>query len=82
MESDVEERTYWDEYQSVYQGMIQNTSTENSPWYVIPSDIKHTSRLIVSNTILETMEKLDLKYPEVSPSKIENFQKCKEILLG
>ena len=46
--SDIRERQYWNKYQAVYEKAINATSTKKNPWYVIPSDDKWYSRLIVS----------------------------------
>ena len=36
--ADLYERKYWDTYQQYYQETISETSTKQSPWFVIPSD--------------------------------------------
>ena len=46
--------------------MLNHTSTKQAPWFVIPSDNKWFARLAISETICTIMEKLDLKFPEVS----------------
>lgn len=81
-DADVKERTYWDEYQKCYEEAIANTSTKNAPWYVIPSNHKWYSRLVVSEVILNTMKKLNLKYPEVGEEQMKMLEKCKEILIN
>ena len=61
--SDLIEREYWDEYQRAYEDMLNLCSTEYAPWYVVPSDKKWFRNFLVSNIILEALQKLDLKYP-------------------
>ncbi len=61
---DLQERKYWDEYQQAFEDMLNKCSTEYAPWYVIPSDKKWFRNLLVSQIILETLQKLDLKFPE------------------
>ncbi|CAN7730012.1 hypothetical protein LJR267_009289 [Paraburkholderia hospita] len=39
-------------------------STSNAPWYIVPADDKENARLIVSQIIVDTLGKLDLRYPE------------------
>uniref|UniRef100_A0A7C3LS79 Polyphosphate kinase 2 family protein n=1 Tax=Leptospirillum ferriphilum TaxID=178606 RepID=A0A7C3LS79_9BACT len=61
--SDLIEREYWDEYQRAYEDMLSLCSTEYAPWHIIPSDKKWFRNFLVSSIILETLQKLDLKYP-------------------
>ncbi|NBS98212.1 MAG: hypothetical protein EBT08_19010, partial [Betaproteobacteria bacterium] len=39
------------------------TSTEASPWYVVPADDKENARLIISQTILDLFKGLHLALP-------------------
>lgn len=65
-ESDVEERRYWNDYMQVFEEAIQATSTPWAPWHVIPADSKWKMRGIVSSIITEKIQRLNLKFPEVS----------------
>lgn len=64
--ADYEERVHWDEYQQAFEDMLNNTSTEHAPWFVIPADNKWFARLAISEAIHMVMDKLDLKFPEIS----------------
>ena len=77
---DIGERKCWDENQKAYETMIRNTSTENAPWYVIPADKKWYMRLAVSEIILQRMESLGLKYPELSDKQKEELIRGKQLL--
>jgi len=79
---DIEERKYWEDYQKCYEDAINNTSTESAPWYVVPADKKWYARLVVSEVIIQTLEKLNLSYPEVSEKQIEDLKIFKERLLN
>lgn len=81
-EADIIERSYWNDYQKAYEEAISATSKNYAPWYVIPADNKWFARLLVSEIIVETLKKLDLKYPELSHDKLQNLEKFKEILLN
>lgn len=63
---DIEERQFWDKYMFAYEQMLIHTSTHHAPWYVIPSDHKWFSRLLVSRILVTKLEELNLTYPEVS----------------
>jgi PPK2 family polyphosphate:nucleotide phosphotransferase len=68
---DIEERKYWDPYTEAYEEAISRTSTEDSPWYVIPSDKKWYRNLLISTVLVETLEGLGLHYPEPSADLVE-----------
>ena len=61
--ADLQAREQWDQYQEAYTEMLEKTSTEHAPWYVIPSDKKYFTRVAVGNIILEKLQSLNLKYP-------------------
>lgn len=75
--SDLKERNYWDEYQSAFEEMLSNTSTEHAPWYVIPADNKWFMRALVADIITNRIEKLDLKFPTVSKEQKEKLLQIK-----
>lgn len=60
---DLEERAHWEEYQDAFETMIRETSTEASPWYVIPANDKKYRNEIISTLIVETLEGLDMQWP-------------------
>ena len=79
---DASERTYWDDYMHAYEDMIQNTSTEESPWYVVPADNKSYARIVIASAIIHTLDQMDLEYPKVSPEKIKDLEAIKLALLS
>ncbi|MBF6357473.1 polyphosphate kinase 2 family protein [Nocardia higoensis] len=62
--SDIDERAFWPEYREAYQDMLDRTSTEHAPWFVIPSDRKWYSRLAVNELLIHTLSGLDLDWPD------------------
>lgn len=80
--SDIKERAYWDEYMDAYEKMIQQTATKHSPWYVIPADNKWYTRVIVAASIIDTMAGMDLHYPKVDETKLQEIAAAKELLLA
>jgi PPK2 family polyphosphate:nucleotide phosphotransferase len=74
---DLKERQLWEKYQFCYEELLNKTSTENAPWFVIPADDKPTARLIVAQTILNNLKKYNFIEPEL-PEKykveIENYK--------
>jgi PPK2 family polyphosphate:nucleotide phosphotransferase len=78
--SDVKERGFWDDYMTAYTDALQNTSTLESPWYIIPADNKWFSRLAVSEVIVKKMESLDMKYPSVTEEHLQSLLDAKKLL--
>jgi PPK2 family polyphosphate:nucleotide phosphotransferase len=80
--NDASERDYWDDYMKAYEEMIQETSTKYAPWYVVPADNKWFTRVIVASAVIETLDSLDLAYPEVDESKLKELAAAKKKLLS
>jgi len=78
--SDMAEREHWDEYQDAYEGMIRNTATKHSPWYVVPADKKWFTRVVVAAAVIDTLVSLDLAYPEVDRARLTEIAKAKKDL--
>lgn len=72
-ESDLKERKKWSEYQKCYEDVLNKTSTEKAPWFIVPSDNKPTSRLIVAKTILKEMKKCNFKEPMLDQKHIDEL---------
>ena len=77
---DAKERQLWDKYMKAYTQAIELTSTEKSPWYIIPADKKWFTRLAVSEIIIKKLESMDLKYPEVTDKMKADLREAKELL--
>jgi len=80
--ADVQERGYWKDYQEAYEEMIQRTATKHAPWYVIPADNKWFTRLAVASAIIETLDKLNLAFPDVEKAKKKELQAVRASLLS
>ncbi|MEO6587793.1 MAG: polyphosphate kinase 2 family protein [Pyrinomonadaceae bacterium] len=78
--SDAKERKFWDEYMNAYSDAIENTSTKDAPWYVVPADNKWFTRLAISEIIIKKMKSLNLKYPQVSEEHLKSLQEAKALL--
>ena len=62
--SDLAERKLWKDYMRAYEMCLGATSTEHAPWYCVPADDKKNARLIISRAVLDTLEGLQMIYPE------------------
>src|SRR5215475_6827189 len=63
-ESDYKERDYWGDYTQAFEDVLNKTSTERAPWFVVPSNHKWFRDLVVSQIISGTMEKMDIQMPK------------------
>ena len=64
--ADLPERGHWDEYMRTFEEAITATSTPWAPWYVIPADHKPVMQAMVAAILIDTIQSLDLHWPEVS----------------
>jgi PPK2 family polyphosphate:nucleotide phosphotransferase len=80
--SDAKERRSWSDYMQAYEQMIQNTSTSEAPWYVVPADHKWFTRLVVAAVVVETLETLNLKFPVLDKAKTEELVAARKELSG
>jgi len=69
--ADVAERAHWDEYTAAFEAAITATSTPWAPWYVIPADYKWVTQALVAAILVDTIQALDLKWPDVSEKEHE-----------
>ena len=80
--ADVRERAHWKQYMRAYEDMISRTSTEDSPWYVVPADNKWFTRLVVAAAVIDALASLGLHYPKVGRTKLAELAKVKQVLLA
>ncbi len=64
--ADVSERALWDEYMAAFEAALTATSTPWAPWYVIPADHKWLTQALVASILVDTIQALDLSWPEVT----------------
>jgi polyphosphate kinase 2 (PPK2 family) len=64
--ADAQERRFWSKHMKAYKDALQKTSTDYSPWYVVPANKKWFRDLLVSSVIVERLEKLGMEYPSAS----------------
>ena len=79
--ADLKERESWDDYQKCYEEAISATSTDYAPWYITPADKKWFTRLVVSSVIIDTLQDLNLRYPELDENQKKNLNAYREQLM-
>jgi PPK2 family polyphosphate:nucleotide phosphotransferase len=75
--ADVGERAHFAAYMSAYEDMIRHTSTEWAPWHVVPADRKWFSRLVVSAIVIDAIQSIDPRFPDVDPKLRAEFKRLK-----
>ncbi|HEY1123273.1 MAG TPA: polyphosphate kinase 2 family protein [Haloferula sp.] len=80
--ADFKERALWDDYQQAFEDMLNNTSSEHAPWFVIPSDNKWFARLAISEAICTVLERLKLKFPDIGDERRAELLKIREELVN
>ncbi|HBP86368.1 MAG: polyphosphate kinase 2 family protein [Nitrospira sp.] len=78
--ADIKERKYWKEYMQAYEACLSATSTKIAPWYVVPADDKKNARLIISSVILETLNSLNMSYPQPTKTRWKELQSIRKRL--
>src|SRR2546429_1560491 len=80
--ADLKERGFWKDYQAAYDEMIRNTATRHAPWYVVPADNKWYTRLVVASAIIDTLDGLNLCFPDADAEVKKELQKVRAGLLA
>ena len=75
--NDLSERSKWADYVQAYEDVLNNTSTEWAPWYIIPADKKWVSHSLISGIIVSQIDKLKLSYPVLSKEQREALKEAK-----
>ncbi len=78
--ADLPERILFDKYMECYETAINETAKDYAPWYVIPADNKWFARVAAIQIIIDALEKMNLKYPELSEEEKQNLEESKRVL--
>ena len=77
---DLKERGFWDDYMKYYEEILNKSSKENAPWYIIPADDKDMARYLVAKIIWEELQQYPINEPVLSDKDKANFAMYKEQL--
>jgi PPK2 family polyphosphate:nucleotide phosphotransferase len=78
--ADISERALWAKYQAAYQDMIHHTATKEAPWHIVPADHKWFARVVIGSTIINALDRLELKFPEVDKADLSEFKRVRAAL--
>jgi PPK2 family polyphosphate:nucleotide phosphotransferase len=77
---DVAERKLWDKYMDAYADMIEHTSTDEAPWFVVPADNKWFTRLVVAAALVDALDGLKLEFPKVEGKALKELEQARKAL--
>lgn len=63
--ADLQTRKHWGKYQTAYSEALSATSTEESPWFVIPANHKWYRDYSILKLLTERLTVMDPQYPKV-----------------
>lgn len=61
---DLPVREQWDAYQEAYAAALTECNTAYAPWHIVPANRNWYRNLVVLQTIVGTLEDMDLAYPD------------------
>jgi len=80
--ADAKERGFWKDYMEAYEDVIRHTSTPWAPWHVVPADNKWFTRLAVAAAVVDAMQSIDLRFPEVDDTQRGELAKARAALMA
>jgi polyphosphate kinase 2 (PPK2 family) len=71
--ADLDVHSHYEEYMAAYEEVIEETSTDWAPWYVVPADRNWVKAHAVATLLVHTLKKLDpqLPAPEAGIEKLK-----------
>jgi PPK2 family polyphosphate:nucleotide phosphotransferase len=76
--ADLKERNYWGDYMEAFEDVLGKCSTRQAPWYIVPSNKKWYRNLVVARVLVDTLESLNMKWPEPTPEIKELAKKAQQ----
>jgi len=62
--ADLDVRARFDEYIAAYEDVIEQTSTERAPWFVVPADHNWVKATAVAELLVDALDGIDPQLPE------------------
>lgn len=77
---DLAERKLWEDYQKAYEEAINETAADHAPWFIIPADQKWFARVAAIQIIIDALEEMNLKFPELPAAEKAMLDEAKKML--
>ncbi len=65
---DLAERPLWPRYVRAYEALLPATSTDDAPWFVVPSDVPLSRDVVVAEIVVRLLERLGMTWPPLDPA--------------
>jgi PPK2 family polyphosphate:nucleotide phosphotransferase len=78
--ADLADRAYWDQYMAAYDAAITATSTPWAPWHILPADRKPLLRALAATVIVDAINSLKLRWPELSEQQRAENDRARQAL--
>ena len=65
-----------------YEIMVNKTSTDDAPWFIVPADNKWFTRVAIAGLIADEFGRLNFSYPTVTKEQKAKLQQAREMLLN
>ena len=62
---DLVARAEWKEYESAYEEALSRTSTDQSPWYIVPADRKWVRDVAVTRVLVDLLREMNPQPPKI-----------------
>ncbi len=79
---DIKERGRFDEYNKLYEQVINATASRHSPWYVLPADQKWYTRYLVSEIVVDALKQCGPHYPVLSDADRARLAESRTLLMN
>ncbi|MGF7180477.1 ADP-polyphosphate phosphotransferase [Tunturiibacter psychrotolerans] len=79
--ADIHERKYWKQYAAAFEECLNATTTQASPWFVVPADDKENARLIVSRIVMDALKELKMSYPKTTEKRKAELKAIRKLLV-
>ena len=70
---DLDTRKRWGEYEAAYEALLEQCSTKEAPWYVVPADRKWYRNWAISAIVRRELELMDPK-PPAMPEELKGLK--------
>jgi PPK2 family polyphosphate:nucleotide phosphotransferase len=78
--SDLSDREKWDSFYNVYEKVLQETSTERNPWYVLPADNPWLTRYFAGRIVCDTLSEMNPDFPTFDGKEAQDIKEAIEKL--
>lgn len=79
--ADIHERKYWKQYAAAFEECLNATTTQASPWFVVPADDKENARLIVSRIVMDALKELKMSYQKTTGKRKAELKAIRKLLV-